>query len=50
MNMIERFGGVYPALLTPFTKTGINEKVLRELVEYNIKKGVNAPNEVLTPF
>ncbi len=41
MNMIERFGGVYPALLTPFTKTGINEKVLRELVEYNIKKGVN---------
>ncbi len=40
MDMIEKLGGVYPALLTPFTKTGVNEKVLRELVEYNIKKGV----------
>ena len=40
MNTAEKFGGVYPALLTPFTSTGINRKALEELVEYNIGKGV----------
>lgn len=36
------FRGIYPALLTPFDKTGkINKPVLKELVERNIQKGVN---------
>ena len=33
-------GGVYPALLTPFSKNGINQQALRSLIDYNIKKGV----------
>lgn len=38
----EKFKGIFPALLTPFDKQGkINEKVLCELVEYNLNKGVN---------
>ena len=33
--------GIFPALLTPFTKDGrINEKELERLIEYNIQKGV----------
>lgn len=39
-NTVKELGGVYPALLTPFTSNGINRKVLGELVEYNINKGV----------
>ena len=41
-NIAKELGGVYPALLTPFTKDGsaVNRKVLGELVEYNIQKGV----------
>ena len=40
-NVVKKLGGVYPALLTPFTKEGgINRKALEELVEYNIQKGV----------
>ena len=36
------FKGVYTALLTPFDKNGkINEKVLEQHIETNIKKGVN---------
>lgn len=35
-------GGIYPALLTPFTKSNtVNCKILEELVEYNIQKGVS---------
>lgn len=33
-------GGIYPALLTPFHPSGINQQALRELIEYNIRKGV----------
>lgn len=40
MNMLNELNGVYPALLTPFKNGGINKKVLEELVEYNIAKGV----------
>ena len=40
-NIVKELGGVYPALLTPFTKENtVNRKVLEELVEYNIQKGV----------
>ena len=40
-NAVEKLGGIYPALLTPFAKDGgINHKALEELVEYNIRKGV----------
>lgn len=39
--MAHAFQGIYPALLTPFDKNGkVNHKVLRDLVEYNIQKGV----------
>ena len=35
------FEGIYPALLTPFTKNGaINADALKALIEWNIKKGV----------
>ena len=35
------FEGIYPALLTPFTKSGaINADALKALIEWNIKKGV----------
>ena len=38
---MNRFAGIFPALLTPFGKDGkINEKELARLVEYNVKKGV----------
>ena len=38
---VNELSGVYPALLTPFTKSNqVNAKVLEELVEYNIQKGV----------
>ncbi len=39
-NPAIELGGVYPALLTPFAKEGINRRALEELVEYNLKKGV----------
>lgn len=33
------FGGIYPALLTPFDKKDcIHKSVLEELVEFNLKK------------
>ena len=39
--MNEKWGGIYPALLTPFDENNqINEKALGELIELNIKKGV----------
>ena len=38
---MERFKGVFPALLTPFDSEGrVNEKALEALVEMNLKKGV----------
>ena len=40
-NIAKELGGVYPALLTPFKGDSVNTKVLRELVEYNIEKGVD---------
>ena len=40
-NYAAEFGGIYPALLTPFDAGGkINEKSLRRLVRFNIDKGV----------
>ena len=33
--------GIYPALLTPFKNDRVNAEVLRELINYNIQKGVN---------
>lgn len=39
--MNEKFKGIFPALLTPFDRHGnVNTEVLRELVDYNLKKGV----------
>lgn len=39
--MNEKFKGIFPALLTPFDdRNRVNTKVLRELVDYNLKKGV----------
>lgn len=39
---MDTFKGIFPALLTPFKADGvINKHVLRELVEWNIGKGVN---------
>ncbi len=39
--MKEKFKGIFPALLTPFDRHGnVNTEVLRELVDYNLKKGV----------
>lgn len=36
------FQGIFPALLTPFNTDGkLNEEVLRNLVEFNLKKGVS---------
>jgi len=38
---MEKFKGIFPALLTPFDKNNkINEKALADLIEMNIKKGV----------
>lgn len=40
--MDEKFKGIFPALLTPFDKNDrVNTQVLCELVDYNLKKGVN---------
>lgn len=40
--MNEKFKGIFPALLTPFDANDrVNTKVLGELVEYNLKKGVD---------
>lgn len=40
--MNEKFKGIFPALLTPFDQEDrINTKVLEEITEYNIKKGVD---------
>ena len=40
--MKKEFGGVYPALLTPFDENDkINFNSLEKLVEYNLKKGVH---------
>lgn len=40
--MNEKFKGIFPALLTPFDeKDRVNTKVLEELVDYNLKKGVD---------
>jgi len=39
--MTEKFSGIFPALLTPFNaENKINEKVLAELIEINLAKGV----------
>ena len=34
-----RFKGVYPALVTPFDKNGVNEKQYRNLIDFTIKNG-----------
>ena len=40
--MNDRFHGVFPALLTPYDKTGaVDHGALRALVRYNLEKGVN---------
>lgn len=40
--MHELFHGVFPALLTPFDVSGaVNYDALRELVQFNLEKGVN---------
>ena len=40
--MLEKFKGIFPALLTPFDKNDcVNTKVLEAITEYNIKKGVD---------
>ncbi len=39
---MNKFHGIFPALLTPFTKDNrINEKELENLINYNLKKGVS---------
>ena len=41
MTDVNKFKGIFPALLTPFNeKNEINEKALEKLIEYNIQKGV----------
>lgn len=40
--MKNKFQGIFPALLTPFDENDeVNVKVLEELVDYNLKKGVD---------
>ena len=40
--MKNKFEGIFPALLTPFDESDhVNVKVLEQLVEYNLQKGVN---------
>lgn len=34
-----KFKGVYPALVTPFDDSGVNEKQYRKLIDYTIKAG-----------
>ena len=39
--MNNKWGGIFPALLTPFdSKNKINRKALEKLIEWNIEKGV----------
>ncbi|MGI5895261.1 MAG: N-acetylneuraminate lyase [Candidatus Merdivicinus sp.] len=39
---MKKLGGIYPALITPYTSDGaINHEALREIVEWNIEKGVD---------
>ena len=41
-HMKKKFEGIFPALLTPFDESDhINVPVLEQLVEYNLRKGVN---------
>ena len=41
MNLKDKFSGIFPALLTPFDSNGnLNLKVLEQLIELNIKKGI----------
>ena len=40
-NLVTKFGGIFPALLTPFDKNGkVNHAVLKQLVKLNLDKGV----------
>ena len=40
--MNEKFHGVFPALLTPFTEQGkVNDKAIADLVAFNVAKGVD---------
>lgn len=40
--MNNKFKGIFPALLTPFDENDrVNTKVLEELVDYNLNKGVD---------
>ena len=42
MKTKNKFQGIFPALLTPFDEHDqVNTKVLEELVDYNLKKGVD---------
>lgn len=42
MNNLNKFYGIFPALLTPFdSDDNINFKALENLIEYNLNKGVN---------
>lgn len=42
MSNNEKFKGIFPALLTPFSEDGkVNIKALEQLVEHNMRKGVN---------
>lgn len=39
---MEKFKGIFPALLTPYTKSGaISDTSIRKIIDMNVKKGVN---------
>jgi N-acetylneuraminate lyase len=39
---MQKYKGIFPALLTPFTKQGdVNTRVLGELIDLNLQRGVN---------